>query len=109
MQPVLFSSGGGLCPLCRAVPSPGKVEPATTGEHPLALPPGVVKALRVFKAHFPMLLKKHPNRWVACDGERVLDGGGSHDSLDRRCPDRGLAETEFLDLYMLPDAAEYID
>jgi hypothetical protein len=76
---------------------------------PPPLPPGVVKALRVFKAHFPELLKKHPDKWVACDGERVLYIGDSQEVLYKKCLKRGLKEDEFIVLYTLPDATEFID
>jgi hypothetical protein len=76
---------------------------------PPPLPPGIVKALRVFKAHFSELLKKHPDKWVACDGERVLFIGDSQEVLYRKCRRRGLGPDEFVVLYTLPDAADYID
>lgn len=76
---------------------------------PPVLPPGIVKALRVFKAHFPKLLKKYPQQWAACDSERLLFVGKSWDTIYKRCLKRGLKEDEFIVLCLLPDAAEYID
>jgi hypothetical protein len=65
--------------------------------------PSTVKALRVFKAHFPALIEKYPGDWAACDGERVLYVGSSQEDLYKRCLKRGLAETEFVVLCLLPD------
>lgn len=76
---------------------------------PPTLPPGITRALRAFKARFPDLLAKHPDRWVACDGNGVLFIGDSQEVLYKRCLKRGLKEDEFVVLYLLPDAAEYID
>jgi hypothetical protein len=73
------------------------------------LSPGVVKALRVFKEHFPELLKKHPGKWVACDGKRVLFVDVSHEVVYKQSLDCGLKEDEFVVLCLLPDAANYID
>jgi hypothetical protein len=87
----------------------GANPPAEVEYVPPPLPPGIVKALRVFKAHFPELLRKHPDRWVACDGERVLYVGDSQEVLYKRCRKRGLAPDEFIVLYTLPDAADEIE
>ncbi|MBA4067408.1 MAG: hypothetical protein C0501_27600 [Isosphaera sp.] len=92
-------------------------EKSTAGANPPAepeyvcppLPSGIVKALRVFKAHFPELLKKHPRRWVACDGERVLYVGDSQQVLFDKCLKRGIPDGEFIVLYTLQDATEFID
>lgn len=71
--------------------------------------PETVKALRVFKTYFPDLIKKYPGDWAACDGERLLYVGDSQEVLYKKCLKRGLAETEFVVLCLLPDATEYID
>jgi hypothetical protein len=71
--------------------------------------PGIRKALRTFKTLFPDLLAQQPGKWVACDGERLLFTGDSQEILYARCLKRGLSETEFVVLCLLPDAAEYID
>ena len=63
---------------------------------PPPLPPGVVKALRVFKAHFPELLKKHPGEWVACASDQFLFVGRSWDKIYQRCLKLGLKEEEFI-------------
>src|SRR5688500_13769934 len=76
---------------------------------PPPLLPETVRALRVFKAHFPELIAKHPKRWAACDGNGVLFVGDSQEVLYKRCLKRGLRETEFVVLCLLPDATEYID
>jgi hypothetical protein len=76
---------------------------------PPPLPAGIVKALRVFKAHFPELLKKHPDKWVACNGERVLYVGDSQEALFKKCRKSGIPDGEFVVLYTLPDAADFID
>ena len=93
-----------------AAKSAGGANPPAEVEYvPPPLPPGIVKALRVFKAHFPELLKKHPDKWVACDGERVLYVGDSQEVLYKKCLKRGIPDGEFIVLYTLPDATEYID
>lgn len=90
--------------------STGSVDQNAEINHtPPPLPPGIVKALRVFKAHLPELLKKHPDKWVACDGERVLYIGNSQEVLFKKCRKRGIPDGEFIVLYTLPDAADYID
>lgn len=73
------------------------------------LPPGIVKALRVFKGRFPELLKKHPHRWAACDRERLLFVSDSWDVAYDRCLKRGLKPDEFVVCCILPDATEFID
>ncbi len=93
-----------------ATKSPEDASPrAGAGYVPPPLPPGIVKALRVFKAHFPELLKKHPGEWAACDSERLLFVGQSWDAIYGRCVKRGMKEDEFIVLCLLPDATEYID
>jgi hypothetical protein len=81
----------------------------TPAPPPVVLPPGIVKALRVFKAHFPELLKKYPRQWAACDTTRFLFVGESWDAIYKRCVKRGLKEDEFVVCCLLPDATEYID
>lgn len=83
--------------------------PQPTGSHRVMLPPGIEHALRVFKAHFPDLIAKHEKRWAACDTERLLWVGDSHEVLYKRCLKRGLKEDEFIVLCILPDATEFID
>ena len=73
----------------------GTKAPADLEYIPPPLPPGVVKALRVFKAHFPELLKKHPDKWVACDGEprvvhRRLARGALQEVPEARVEGRGV-------------------
>ena len=93
-----------------AVPNPAGVpDPAEAEYAPPQLPPGIAKALRVFKAHFPELMKKHPGDWAACDGEKLLFVGRSWDAIYKRCVKRGLKEDEFIVLCLLPDATEFID
>jgi hypothetical protein len=75
----------------------------------VVLPPGIERALRVFKAHFPELIARHPKRWAACDGNGVLFVGDSQEVLYKRCLKRGLSEDEFVVLCLLPDATEFID
>lgn len=84
-------------------------DPAIQSYEPPPLPPGIAKALRVFKAHFPELIAKHPKRWAACDGKKVLFVGDSQEVLYARCLKRGLKATEFVVLCLLPDATEFID
>lgn len=76
---------------------------------PPPLHPATVQALRVFKAHFPELIRKHYHRWAACDGEKVLYVGDSQEVLYRRCLKKGLKEEEFIVLCILSDATEFID
>lgn len=83
--------------------------PADVENGPPPLPPGVEKALRVFKAHFPELLKQHPGEWAACDQNQFLFVGKSWDRIYERCLKRGLKEDEFVVLCLLPDATAYID
>lgn len=89
--------------------SPASNTPEPADPHRVVLPPGIERALRVFKAHFPELIAKHPDRWAACDGERVLWVGDSQEVLYKRCLKRGLKEDEFIVLCLLPDATEFID
>ena len=87
----------------------GAKAPADVEYIPPPLPPGVVKALRVFKAHFPELLKKHPGEWAACSSDQFLFVGRSWDKIYQRCLKLGLKEEQFIVLCLLPDATEFID
>ena len=73
------------------------------------VPPGIIRALRVFVAHFPELLKKHNGRWVACDGTGVLFFGDSQEVLYKRCLKRGLKPDEFIVDYIMPGAIDNLD
>jgi hypothetical protein len=84
-------------------------DPAIQSYEPPPLPPETRKALRVFKAHFPKLIARHPGKWAACDGESVLWVGDSQEVLYKRCLRKGLREEEFIVLCLLSDATEFID
>src|SRR5437879_5860479 len=73
------------------------------------VPPGIIRALRVFVAHFPELLKKHDRKWVACDGNGILFFGDSQDVLYKRCLKRGLKPDEFVVNYVMPGAIDDLD
>ena len=75
----------------------------------LPTPPGIIRATRVFAAHFPELLKKHDREWVACDGSRILFFGDSQEVLYNRCLKRGLKPDEFIVDYITPGAIDDID
>jgi hypothetical protein len=88
--------------------------PATPSDTPASytppeLPPGIVKAFGVFKAHFAELLAKHPKRIAACDGERVLFIGDDQQELYTKCLKRGLKEGEFIVVWIVPDATDYMN
>ena len=86
-----------------------RAEPQLRQDGGIQLPPGIVRALRVFRRHFSTLLAEHPGRWAACDSNEVLFVGDGQEPLYRQCLDRGLQEDEFVVLCLLPDATEYID
>jgi hypothetical protein len=73
------------------------------------IPPGIRKALRVFVDNFPELLKKHLNKWVACDTNGVLFAGYSWDVIFNRCLKRGLKPDEFVVNYVMPGAIDDIN
>ena len=83
--------------------------PTDAGANPTVpeLPPGIVKALRVFNAHFSELLAKHPGRIAACDGEKVLFIGDDQEVLYAKCRKRGLKPDEFVVIWLVPDATDY--
>jgi hypothetical protein len=76
---------------------------------PPPLPPGIRRALRVFVAHFPNLLRKHHRKWVACDGNGVLYVGDSQESVYRRCLKRGLKDDEFVVDFVLPGTLDALN
>ena len=87
------------------------VPPSAAGANPTLpeMPPGIVKALRVFKANFPQLLAKHQGKSAACDTERVLFIGDDQAKLYAKCLKHGLKSAEFIVLWIVPDATEFID
>ncbi|MCI0704057.1 MAG: hypothetical protein L0241_23610 [Planctomycetia bacterium] len=92
-----------------AAKSPSGAEVAPAEDYvPPPLPEGIRKSLRVFKAHFPELLKKHPGWWAACDASELLFVGNDWDTIYKKCLKRGLKETEFVVVCLLPDAADSI-
>ena len=92
-----------------AVPNPAGVpDPAEAEYAPPQLPPGIAKALRVFKAHFPELLKKHPEKWVACSADGVLTIGESWDALYNRCL-KTMKPDEFIVDFVMPGAIDDLD
>jgi hypothetical protein len=85
--------------------SAGGVNPPSGPDHAEpGIPPGIRKALRVFVDNFPELLKKHLNKWVACDASGVLFAGRSWDVIFNRCLKRGLKPDEFIVNYVMPGA-----
>ena len=59
----------------------------------------------MFKAHFPVLLKKHMDKWVACDAKGILYVGKPWDVLYKRCLKK-LKPDEFIVDYVMPGAID---
>jgi hypothetical protein len=68
--------------------------------------PGLVQSRAAFRRDLPLLLEKHPEKWVAYSGEQQLGIGATKTQLYQDCLRRGLMRGQFLVLRIEPEIAE---
>jgi hypothetical protein len=95
--------------MSRAKSTSGARPPSDPDADLRPVPEGIRKALKVFVAEFPELLKRHYRKWVACDATGVLFVGDSQEVLYKKCLAKGLGPDQFVVDYMLPGAFDDLD
>jgi hypothetical protein len=76
---------------------------------PLAVPPGIERAMNAFRRDLPQLLEGHANEWVAYSEDTRISFGSSKTQLIQECLRRGFQRGDFVVQSIEPEVPREAD